>query len=94
MKYREFGRNGLRASAVGLGCMGMSHTYGATADKKGAATQLADNCFYTTLQQQATLIGIKAIIGLYADARHRPCNSGSVHPVPQDHLRAGGQDRG
>jgi aryl-alcohol dehydrogenase-like predicted oxidoreductase len=51
MKYREFGRNGLRASAVGLGCMGMSHTYGATADKKGAATQLADNSFYTTLQQ-------------------------------------------
>lgn len=63
MKYREFGRNGLRASAVGLGCMGMSHTYGATADKKEAATQLADNSFYTTLQQQATLIGIKAILG-------------------------------
>lgn len=34
MKYREFGRNGLRASAVGLGCMGMSHTYGATAIKR------------------------------------------------------------
>lgn len=41
MKYREFGRSGLRVSAVGLGCMGMSHTYGATADKKEMTRLLA-----------------------------------------------------
>lgn len=41
MKCREFGRSGLRVSAVGLGCMGMSHTYGATADKKEMTELLA-----------------------------------------------------
>ena len=41
MKYKEFGRSGLRVSAVGLGCMGMSHTYGATADKREMTELLA-----------------------------------------------------
>lgn len=41
MKYREFGRSGLRVSAIGLGCMGVSHSYGETADRKEMTELLA-----------------------------------------------------
>ncbi len=38
LRYRRLGGNGLEVSAIGLGCMGMSGTYGASDDAESIAT--------------------------------------------------------
>ncbi len=42
MKFRTLGMCGLRVSAVGFGCMGMSHAYGRPADKEEMIELLAE----------------------------------------------------
>jgi aryl-alcohol dehydrogenase-like predicted oxidoreductase len=38
LRKRKLGRQGLEVSAIGLGCMGMSHAYGTPNDAESAAT--------------------------------------------------------
>ena len=42
MKFRTLGMSGLHVSAVGLGCMGISHAYGKPADKNEMVELLAE----------------------------------------------------
>ena len=42
MEYRTLGMSSLRVSAVGLGCMGISHGYGLPADKREMSRLLED----------------------------------------------------
>ncbi len=38
MRHRMLGKQGLQVAAIGLGCMGMSHTYGQADEAESVAT--------------------------------------------------------
>lgn len=58
MEYRYLGKNGPEVSAVGLGCMGLSHAYGKPTDKKDAEELLGSAIdFGVTLFDTAEVYG-------------------------------------
>ena len=67
MEYRTLGLSGLRISAVGLGCMGMSHVYGAPADKCKITELLTDavDMGYTFLTRPKCMVHICSIFLLF-----------------------------
>jgi aryl-alcohol dehydrogenase-like predicted oxidoreductase len=49
MKTRKLGSQGLKVSALGLGCMGLNYGYGTVTDKKEAIERLEENVASTAV---------------------------------------------
>lgn len=64
MEYRELGQ-GLAVSAVGLGCMGMSHAYGAPADERAMRNLIAQ-----AIDEGCTFFDTAECYGTSDDAHH------------------------
>ena len=62
MKYRELGKSELKVSALGLGCMGMSHGYGAAADKKKMI-----NLIHQAIEKRITFFDTAEVYGPYTN---------------------------
>lgn len=62
MKTRMLGRSGLQVSALGLGCMGMSHGYGPAPDKQSMIELLR-----TAVQRGVTFFDTAEVYGPYAN---------------------------
>src|SRR5437764_15357796 len=63
MKTRTLGKAGLRVSAIGLGCMGMSEFYGPAAEDEAIAT------IHQALDRGVTLIDTADAYGPFTNER-------------------------
>src|SRR5437867_8750273 len=61
MKLRELGMSGLTVSAMGLGCMGMSQSYGTPDDEESVAT------IHRALELGVTLFDTAEVYGPYTN---------------------------
>lgn len=81
MKYRTLGLCGLRVSSVGLGCMGMSHAYGAPFDKREMTALLAD-----AVDMGYTFFDTAEIYGLPGQPHHNEELLGEALRPYRDHI--------
>lgn len=81
MKYRTLGLCGLRVSSVGLGCMGMSHAYGAPSDKREMTALLAD-----AVDLGYTFFDTAEIYGLPGQPHHNEELLGEALRPYRDHI--------
>lgn len=81
MKYRTLGLCGLRVSSVGLGCMGMSHAYGAPSDKREMTALLAD-----AVDMGYTFFDTAEIYGLPGQPHHNEELLGKALRPYRDHI--------
>lgn len=81
MYYRTLGLSGLRVSAVGLGCMGMSHAYGAPADKQEMTELLAD-----AVEMSYTLFDTAELYGTFDRPHHNEELLGEALRPYRDHI--------
>lgn len=81
MKYRTLGLCGVRVSSVGLGCMGMSHAYGAPSDKREMTALLAD-----AVDMGYTFFDTAEIYGLPGQPHHNEELLGEALRPYRDHI--------
>jgi aryl-alcohol dehydrogenase-like predicted oxidoreductase len=62
MKKRQLGKSGLEVSAIGLGCMGMSHGYGPASDKKEMISLI-----HAAIDQGVTFFDTAEVYGPYVN---------------------------
>ncbi|KAF1055244.1 MAG: Aldo-keto reductase IolS [Stenotrophomonas maltophilia] len=62
MQFRELGRSGLKVSALGLGCMGLSHAYGPATDEASAAALL-----HAAVEQGVTFFDTAEVYGPFTN---------------------------